>query len=103
MGSITYFVGFGDVLVYGRLRLNHLVFFTEKCLPCLPCRYEISYWDGISAVRRNPLRPALVRSVCVLHADRVRLAHLSQGISGHPVWARGDSTGRAYSTAASLR
>ena len=43
---------------------------------------------GISAVRRNPLWPALVRSACVLHAYRLRPAHLRKGLPGYTVWAR---------------
>jgi hypothetical protein len=60
----------------------------------------LSYIDIPSSglICLNPLQPALVWSVCVLHAGRLRLDHLSEGIPGHSVWARGDSTGRAYLT-----
>ena len=67
--------------------------FETLALPAL-LNQEVFNMGGISAVRRNPLRPALVRSACVLHADKLRLARLRQGILGHSVWARGDSIGQ---------
>jgi len=77
-----------EISYWGLPRLPREIHVNEERSEFHRGRSGRSYWGGISAVRRKPLRSALVRSVCMLHADRLRLAHLSERISGHSVWAR---------------